>query len=404
MMTSSPQPTRTVSTHDDAIQPHGGRLLRRIVEAEETAVLVERARHLPRLVLESRFLSDLDMIAIGAFSPLEGFMTRPELESVLETMRLPGGTIFSLPVILPVEEARARELTVGSSVALCDEAGALQGVLEVRDSGPVDLASLASRAYGTVSLQHPGVAAALAQPGWIVGGPVLVPARPRTHPFGAHDLEPRETRAAFRERGWKSIVAFQTRNPVHRAHEYIQKCALEAVDGLLLHPLVGETKGDDIPADIRMRCYTTLLEHYYPKDRVLLSVLPAAMRYAGPREAVFHALIRRNYGCTHFIVGRDHAGVGNFYGTYAAQELLRSFDPAEIGIVPLCFENSFFCRACGNMASTRTCPHPPESRVSLSGTRVREMLRGGETPPPEFTRPEVARVLMQLFVEPAAGI
>lgn len=392
------------NTEHDAIQPHGGRLVRRLVDANAAIDLGRGARHLPRITLDARVSADLDLIAIGALSPLDGFMTPGQVASVLQDMRLPDGTVFPLPVVLPVEESMAASLPPGQEVALGGADGTLYGVLEVREVGLLDLHDLAARAFGTTSLSHPGVAAVFAQSPWIVGGPVHVLKRPQTHPFREHDLEPWETRAAFRERGWKSVVAFQTRNPVHRAHEYIQKCALEAVDGLLLHPLVGETKGDDIPAEIRMRCYEVLLDAYYPRERVLLSVLPAAMRYAGPREAVFHALIRRNYGCTHFIVGRDHAGVGNFYGTYDAQHLLRSFEPSEIGITPLCFENSFYCRSCRGMASSRTCPHPAEAHVSLSGTKVREMLRGGETPPPEFTRPEVARVLMQMYVDPAAGI
>jgi sulfate adenylyltransferase len=304
-------------------------------------------------------------------------------------MQLANGLPWAIPITLAADASDAP--AEGAEVALYDPEGTLRGVLSVQAVYEYDKSHEARQVYRTDDEAHPGVAAVYAQGDVLVAGPVTVLPEVESIPY---QLTPAETRAAIAERGWRTVVGFQTRNPVHRAHEYIQKCALEIVDGLLLHPLVGETKSDDIPADVRMRCYLALLEDYYPQNRVLFSTLPAAMRYAGPREAIFHALMRKNYGCTHFIVGRDHAGVGSYYGTYDAQLLFDQFDPAALGIAPLKFENSFYCRRCQGMASEKTCPHGEEDRVALSGTKVRNLLRVGELPPPEFSRPEVARILV----------
>jgi ATP sulfurylase len=304
-----------------------------------------------------------------------------------------------MPVTKAVSKEEAASLKEGQEVTLVDESGEAMAIMQVTDIYAYDKKREAEKCFGTTEDKHPGVARLYAQGDMLIGGPVQVLRRPAYSEFNDHRLTPLETRKAMDEKGWKTVVGFQTRNPVHRAHEYLQKCALEIVDGLLVHPLVGATKGDDVPADVRMRCYEALFEGYYPKDRAMVSVFPAAMRYAGPREAIWHAICRKNYGCTHFIVGRDHAGVGSYYGTYDAQRIFDEFDPGELGITPLMFEHSFWCNACEGMASPKTCPHGEESRVSLSGTRVREMLRAGERPPIEFSRPEVADILIDAIRE-----
>lgn len=368
------------------IEPHGGKLVDRSILPEAIP------EGLPVLNLDSREASDLEMIGCGALSPLSGFMNSEDYASVLERMRLSDGTVFSLPVTL--SQKPGDPAPVPGDTAVLQYEGSTRGFITVTDVFSRDLLHEAETTLLTTDPAHPGVEYLGGLTDTCIGGEVRAVDCRDSQPFREYRLTPSETRELFRSKGWNSIVAFQTRNPIHRAHEYIQKCAMEIVDGLLIHPLVGDTKEGDIPAEVRMRCYTELLSGYFPPDRTALSVFPAAMRYAGPREAVFHAIARKNYGCTHFIVGRDHAGVGNYYGTYDAQKIFDSFDPAEIGIVPLRFEHSFFCKTCGSMATSRTCPHPSEHHVFLSGTMVRTMLAAGELPPVEFTRPEVARVLM----------
>jgi sulfate adenylyltransferase len=367
------------------IAPHGGALVDRTGERPGDMDSLEV------LPLTSRELADLDMIGSGALSPLEGFMGRADYESVLETMHLATGAPWALPVCLAVEAA-----PTGPRVALADENGRAVAVLEVEEVFAYDKAHEAELCFRTTEDAHPGVARLYEQAPLYLAGCVTVFDRPDPE-FPGLALDPADTRWIFAERGWKRVVGFQTRNPIHRAHEYLTKVALETVDGLLVHPLVGETKSDDVPVDVRVACYRTLLDGYYPDDRVLLSAFPAAMRYAGPREAVWHAICRKNYGCSHFIVGRDHAGVGTYYGTYDAQLVFDEFAPHELDIEPMFFEHTFWCNACGSMASTKSCPHPPEDRVFLSGTAVREMLAEGEVPPVEFTRPEVARVLIDAY-------
>jgi len=376
------------------IAPHGGTLINRVLEGEERQEALERAERLPSVRLSSVAISDLEMIAVGAFSPLTGFMGQEDYRRVVQEMRLYNGLPWAIPITLPVSQADAASLREGQDVALREASGHLLGILHLAEIYTYDKQAEAQHVYRTTDEAHPGVARLYAQGDLLLAGDIELLNRPSQIEFPAYRHDPADTRRIFAERGWRRVVGFQTRNPIHRAHEYLQKIALEMADGLLLHPLIGETKAGDIPADVRMQSYERILAGYYPAERVVLAVFPAAMRYAGPREAIFHAIARKNYGCTHFIVGRDHAGVGNYYGSYDAQLIFDEFAPEELGITPLFFENAFYCRRCGGMVTAKTCPHDKSFHVSLSGTQVRAMLERGEKPPAEFTRPEVAEVLL----------
>jgi sulfate adenylyltransferase len=374
----------SVTTTSSLIAPHGGQLV------DRTGGRPDDVESLETITITSRELSDLDMLASGALSPLEGFMGSDDYESVLEDLRLASGLPWALPVCLAVDEAPR-----GDRVVLSDGNRPV-AVLDVEEVFDYDSEREAQHAFRTTDDAHPGVARLYAQKPKYLGGRVTVFERAAAaFPELAND--PADTRAEFERRGWKRVVGFQTRNPIHRAHEYLTKVALETVDGLLIHPLVGDTKSDDVPAATRVECYRTLIDRYYPPDRVVLSAFPAAMRYAGPREAIWHAICRKNYGCSHFIVGRDHAGVGDYYGTYDAQLIFDEFEPHELDIEPMFFEHSFWCRVCGSMASAKTCPHGASDHVHLSGTKVRELLANGELPPVEFSRPEVAEVLIEAY-------
>jgi sulfate adenylyltransferase len=375
------------------VPPHGGALVDRVVRADEAEALRQEAAELPALVLDSREIADLELIAIGAASPLTGFLGAADYESVVERLRLADGTVWPLPLTLAVPDEALEVAKPGAAVGLRDGAGRLWGVLEVREVFTRDPLHEARHVYGTEDPAHPGVAYLLSRPRTLAGGGLRVLPLPEDLPFARHRLTPRELRGLIAERGWRRVAGFQTRNPIHRAHEHLTKLALEFADGLVVHPLVGETKNDDVPAAVRFRAYETLLDAYYPRERTLLAAFPAAMRYAGPREALFHALVRKNYGITHLIVGRDHAGVGRYYGPYEAQQIFDRFAPEELGVSPLKFEPTFFCHACDTLASPRTCPHDESTRLELSGTKVREVLRSGGRLPVKFTRPEVAEVL-----------
>ncbi len=379
------------------IAPHGGKLVNQVADVREKDEILANIQGLVRITLSEREISDLEMIAVGAFSPLTGFMCKEDYDGVLDSQRLANGLPWTIPVTLSVTKSKADELSTGKRAALVNESDEVLAVIDIADKYSIDKQKEALKVYGTDDEAHPGVTYLYKMNDMLVGGEITLVKRTPYNDFTEHRLDPAQTRKLFAEKGWKRIVGFQTRNPIHRAHEYIQKCALEIVDALLLHPLVGATKKDDIPADVRMKCYKLVLDGYFPKDRTALVVLPAAMRYAGPKEAIFHAIIRKNYGCTHFIVGRDHAGIGNYYGSFDAHYIFDEFDPEEIGITPLFFDYTFFCKKCGQMASYKTCSHGADDHISLSGTKVRQMLSEGKVPPPEFSRPEVAAYLIESY-------
>lgn len=378
-------------------RPHGGRLINRVVEGAQREQMLERAARLPRIKLNARQLSDVELIGIGAFSPLTGFLGERDYRSVLEHQRLNNRLPWTMPVTLAVTEDEAKSVARADSVALTDGEGRIVALLELDEVFAYDRDEEAKKVLLTTSDTHPGVQYLKSVGDRCLAGSIHVLHRKDRGEFGKFTLDPKETRYLFEHRGWRTIVAFQTRNPVHRAHEYILRCALETVDGLLLHPLMGETREEDVPAEVRLKCYMALMESSLPSTRTVLSLYPAAMRYAGPREAIFHAIARKNYGATHFIVGRDHAGVGNFYGPYDAQKKFFEFEADELGITPICFDATFYCKKCGLLASEKTCKHSKDDRLMLSGTKVREMLRNGESLPVEFTRPEVAEILRAAY-------
>jgi sulfate adenylyltransferase len=377
------------------IEPHGGTLVNQIAPEEERVELVKKAAELPSLTLKQYDLVEVENIATGLYSPLTGFMNKRDYDRVLEEMRLDNGEVWSLPVVLGVSPEDAALMKVGDEVALKDAQGDISAILHLEDKYRYNKEKEAELVYKTRDRNHPGVAQLFKRQDILLGGEITLLRRLPYTSFNQYRMDPAQVRQEFSKKGWNSIVGFQTRNPIHRAHEYLQKCALEIVDGLFLSPLVGETRSTDISVKYRIKSYEVVMDKIYPRARVMMTVFPANMHYAGPREAIFHAICRKNYGCTHFIVGRDHAGVGDYYGTYEAQEIFDEFGPEEIGITPLKFEYAFYCRLCESMATTKTCPHSKDNHVSLSGTKVRRLLREGKRPPVEITRPEVVDVLIQ---------
>jgi ATP sulfurylase len=386
---------------DKLVKPHGGQLVQRwATDLASTNDILARSQTLPTVTLDQTAVADLELLGNGALSPLTGFMGQQDYKAVLEGMRLADGLVWTIPIVLGTDSNTARDFSLDQQIALRQPDGKLIALMQLEEIYPHDPAEHARAVFGTDQGHHPGVARVLRLGDLRLGGAVTVLPSAPPGAFDDYWLSPRQVRAEFSRRGWKTVVAFQTRNPIHRAHEYLMKCALESTDGLLLHPIVGHTKADDLPADIRLKSYEILLDRYFNPDCVMMSVLPAAMRYAGPREAVFHAIIRKNYGCTHFIVGRDHAGAQkpdgtSFYGTFEAHEIFNRFAPNEIGIDLFFYDHAFYCRQCEAIVSAKTAPPEPELRFQLSGTKVRELLRAGIRPPPEITRPEVADVLIQ---------
>ena len=381
------------------IQPHGGTLVNRIVDAEKAAKLKAAAADMPKITLSAKQACDLEMIAIGAFSPLTGFVKQADFEGICKNMHLANGTVWPIPITLAVGDDVKASLTVGKQAALYHSDGTLLAVIDVDEVYAHNKKLEIPNVFRTEDEAHPGVKAVMDEGDWCVGGDIhVITVTPEKEPgeqFTEYRLTPAQTREAFAKAGWKTVSAFQTRNPIHRAHEYLCKCAQEITDGLLIHPLVGETKPGDIPADVRMDCYETIIKHYFVPERTKLTVMPAAMRYAGPREAVQHALTRQNYGISHFIVGRDHAGVGDYYGTYDAQNIFDEFKDGEVQIELLKFEHAAWSNKAQGMVSGKTFPKIQGDQVFLSGTKVREMLGKGERPPAEFSRPEVADVLIK---------
>lgn len=381
------------------VPPHGGRLNLLLVEGEEHAEQMERAKSMPQVRLSSRETSDLIMMAIGAFSPLSGFMGEDDYTRVVQDMRLADGTLWPIPITLSVTKEEADSFSIGSEIALIDdESDELMGSMRIEETFTYDKRAEARQVYKTEDEAHPGVAKVYSQQNILLSGPVKAFSEgPYPNIFGERYARPATTRAIFEEKGWATIAAFQTRNPIHRSHEYCTKIALEVCDGIFIHPLVGKLKADDIPAETRMKCYEVLLENYYPEDRVVLKVYPMEMRYGGPREAILHAIFRQNYGCSHLIVGRDHAGVGNYYGPFDAQTIFDDIDDEDLHLKPLKIDWTFWCYKCDGMASMKTCPHSKDDRVLISGTKLREMLANGQVPPKEFSRPEVVQILMDYY-------
>lgn len=379
--------------------PHGGKLADCVLKGHEKEKALEKAGVLPSLKLNFELVSDVENIATGVYSPLEGFMGEKEYRNVLNQMRFSNDLPWTIPIVLDASREEAKRIKIGQDVILCNENNQPVALLHLEEKYRYDKEELAEKVFKTKDTAHPGVAKVKAMKDVLLAGKIDLIQESET-PFSRYKLSPKETRVLFKEKGWRTIVGFQTRNTPHIGHEYVQKTALTFTDGIFVNPVIGRKKKGDFKDEVILASYEELIKNYYLKERAVAAILQMEMRYAGPREAIFHAIIRKNFGCTHIIIGRDHAGVGNYYPPYAAQDIFEEFP--DLGIVPLFFRSFCFCRRCNSVVNEKTCPHPPSEHIEFSGTKIREMLVQGKIPPPELMRPEVARVILSFehpFVE-----
>jgi sulfate adenylyltransferase len=382
------------------VPPHGSETVKPLLLPEiERAEEARRAATLRKIPLDSRAVSDVFMLAMGAYTPLDGFMGHDDWRASCADMNLAGGVFWPIPITLPVDKGLADSIRADEEVALVDaETRGILAVMQVREKYSIDKPFEAQHVYRTADPKHPGVAKVLAQGDVNLAGRIKV-LNEGDYPVKYSDLyiRPAESRAMFLERGWSQVAAFQTRNPMHRSHEHLVKIAVEVTDGVFIHQVLGKLKEGDIPADIRTRTIQTMIDNYFRPGTVIQAGYPIEMRYAGPREALLHALIRQNFGCSHLIVGRDHAGVGNYYGPFDAHHIFDQLWDGALRTRPLKIDVTFYCRKCYGMATAKTCPHGPEHHISISGTHQREMLSTDAAIPPEFSRPEVVAILREYY-------
>ncbi|MGB8953452.1 MAG: sulfate adenylyltransferase [Candidatus Aminicenantales bacterium] len=374
------------------IQPHGGKLVDRILKGESREQALERARNLPSVRLDSESVSDVENIAFGVYSPLEGFLGKEDFCYILNQMRLSSDYPWTVPIVLDVDKEEAKKFREEEDILLVNDAGDPIAILHLEEVYEYNKEEMAKKVFQTMDVSHPGVAKVKQMKEFLLAGKIdLIQESPT--PFSRYRLSPKETRILFREKGWRTVVGFQTRNTPHIGHEYVQKTALTFTDGIFINPVIGRKKKGDFKDEVILASYEELIKNYYLKERAVMAILQMEMRYAGPREAIHHAIIRKNFGCTHIIIGRDHAGVGNYYSPYAAQDIFDEFP--DLGIVPLFFKSFYYCKKCRSVVNEKTCPHPPSEQVQFSGTKIRDMLVRGEYPPPELVRPEVAKIIME---------